>query len=77
MPRDIEMQYAPTIVADDEKAIEQIKCDRWDCKEIHRGDHFPVITQKREPAPTPHGVSWRAAHLAGDRSLADIETQHQ
>jgi hypothetical protein len=40
---DIEMQDAPTIVTDDEKAIEHTERDRWHGEEVHRGNRFPVI----------------------------------
>jgi hypothetical protein len=44
MPSDIEVQDAPPVVADDKKAIEYAEVDRWDRKEIHRSDSFPMIT---------------------------------
>ena len=43
MPGDIEMQDAPTTVADDEEAVEHPESDRWDREEVHRGDGFPVV----------------------------------
>jgi hypothetical protein len=47
---DIEVQDAPTIVTDDEKAIERAEGDRRNSKEVHRGNRFPVITEKGKPA---------------------------
>jgi hypothetical protein len=43
MPGDIEMQDAPTTVADDEEAVEHPESDRWNREEVHRGDGFPVV----------------------------------
>jgi hypothetical protein len=43
---DIEMQDAPSIVTDDGKAIERAEGDRRNRKEVHRGNRFPVITEK-------------------------------
>jgi hypothetical protein len=43
---DIEVQDAPTIVTDDEKAIERAEGHRWNNEEVHRGNRFPVITEK-------------------------------
>src|SRR5882762_581291 len=48
---DIEMQDAPTIVTDDEKAIEHAEVDRRNSEEVHRSNRFPVITEKGKPAP--------------------------
>src|SRR6266436_8761259 len=47
---DIEVQDTPTIVTDDEKAIEHTERDRWHGEEVHRGNRFPVITEKGKPA---------------------------
>jgi hypothetical protein len=43
---DIEVQDTPAIVTDDEKAIEHAEGDRRNSEEVHRGNHFTVITEK-------------------------------
>jgi hypothetical protein len=43
---DIEVQDAPTIVTDDEKAIERAEGDRRNSEEVHRGNRFPVIMER-------------------------------
>jgi hypothetical protein len=48
---DIEMQDTPTVVTDDEKAIEHAEGDRRNRKEVHSGNRFSVITEKGKPAP--------------------------
>src|SRR6266478_9872141 len=55
---DIEVQDTPTVVTDDEKAIERAEGDRRHSEEVHRGNRFTVITEKK--------VSQR---LAGSGSL--------
>jgi hypothetical protein len=40
----IEVKDAPTIVTDDEKAIEHAEGDRRNPEEVHRSNRFPVIT---------------------------------
>jgi hypothetical protein len=40
---DIEVQDTPTVVTDDEKAIEHAEGDRRNSEEVHRGNRFPVI----------------------------------
>jgi hypothetical protein len=48
---DIEVQDTPTVVTDDEKAIERAEGDRRNSEEVHRGNRFAVITEKDKPAP--------------------------
>jgi len=48
---DIEVQDTPTVVTDDEKAIERGEGDRRNREEVHRGNRFTVITEKGKPAP--------------------------
>jgi hypothetical protein len=47
---DIEMQDTPTIVTDDEKAVEHAEGDRRNSEEVHRGNRFSVIAEKGKPA---------------------------
>ena len=76
-PSDVEVQNAPPIMADDEKAIDHAEGDRWNREEVHRSDGFPVVAQKRKPALGWFGISGCPAHPAGDSSLGEIKTQHQ
>src|SRR5437667_8257963 len=64
MPRDVEVQDAPTIMADDEKAIEHAEGQRRDGEEIHRRDRFAVITQKSCPALSRIRHCWGSPHPA-------------
>src|SRR5260370_34469992 len=48
---DVEVQDAPTIMTDDEKAIEHAEGDRRNSEEVHRGNRFSVIAEKGKPAP--------------------------
>jgi hypothetical protein len=45
MSGDVEVQNAPTIMADDKEAVEHPKRDRRNSKEIHGRDGFPVVTK--------------------------------
>src|SRR3984893_3385359 len=74
---DIEVQDAPTIVADDEKAIEHPEGDRRNSEEVHRGNRFPVITEKGKPALGRLRISRCPFHPTRDRSLRDIKTEHE
>src|ERR1700737_46475 len=74
---DIEMQDAPTIVTDDEKAIEHPEGDHRNREEVHRGNRFPVITEKGKPALGRLRISRCPFHPTRDRSLRDIKTEHE
>src|SRR5450759_921472 len=77
MLRYVEMQDTPTIVADDEEAVEHPESDRWNREEVHGRNRFPVIPQKGEPALGWLRISRRSLHPAGDRSLGKIKTEHE
>jgi hypothetical protein len=50
VPGDVEVQNAPTIMADDKEAVEHPEGERRNGKEIHGRDGFPVVTKKGKPA---------------------------
>src|SRR5436853_7294520 len=74
---DIEVQDTPTVVTDEEKAIERAEGDRRNREEVHRGNRFPVITKKGKPAPGRLRISRRPFHPTRDRSLRDIKAEHE
>ena len=74
---DIEVQDTPTVVTDDEKAIERAEGDRRNREEVHRGNRFTVITEKGKPAPGWLRISRRPFHPTRDRSLRDIKAEHE
>jgi hypothetical protein len=74
---DIEVQDTPTVVTDHEKAIERAEGNGRNSEEVHRGNRFPVITEKGKPARGRLRISRRPFHPTRDRSLRDIETEHE
>ena len=74
---DIEVQDTPTVVTDDEKAIERAEGDRRNREEVHGGNRFTVITEKGKPAPGRLRISRRPFHPTRDRSLRDIKAEHE
>src|SRR5438445_3373469 len=74
---DIEVQDTPTVVTDDEKAIERAEGDRRNSEEVHRRNRFTVITEKGKPAPGRLRISRRPFHPTRDRSLRDIKAEHE
>src|SRR6266478_6419432 len=54
---DIEVQDAPTIMTDDEEAIEHAERNRWRGEEIHGRNRFPMVSKERQPALGPVRIS--------------------
>ena len=73
----VEVQNAPPVMVDDEKAIKHPESDRWGREEIHCGNRFPVVAKESEPTLGWLGISRRPFHPTGDRSLGNIKTQHE
>jgi hypothetical protein len=74
---DIEVQDTPTVVTDDEKAIERAEGNRRNREQVHRGNRFTVITEKGKPARGRLRISRRPFHPTRDCSLTDIKTEHE
>jgi hypothetical protein len=72
--RYIDVQDSSTIATDDEKAIERAEGNRRNSEEVHRGNRFPVITEKGKPALGPVRIFRSLLHPAGDGSLGKFKT---
>jgi hypothetical protein len=77
MPRDVAVQNTSAIMADDEEAVEHGEGDRGNREEVHRGDGFPMVTQKSEPTLGRVWISGGSFHPAGNRSFGNVETEHE
>lgn len=77
MPRHVEMQDTPPIMANYEEAIEHPKGDGRNGEEIHGCDSFSMIAQEGEPPFRKLRISWRFAHPPRDGSFGDIESEHE
>ena len=73
VPRHIEVQNLATVMADDEKAVEDPERHGGHSEEIHRGNRFSVIPQEREPLLCRFGISRGPPHPTRNRSFANIE----
>jgi hypothetical protein len=73
----IEVQNPPAVMGNDEGAAEHAERDRGNRKQVHRGNSFPMVTQKGEPTLGRLWVPRRSFHPAGNRSLRDVETEHE
>lgn len=74
---DVEVQDATPVMANDEKAVEQVESDGGDSKEVHRGNSLAVIVKKRKPTLRRFSISRCTAHPAGDCTLRHIEAEHE
>jgi len=77
MLRDVNVQDASTIVADDEEAVEHAERNRWHSKEIHGRNGFPMVSKKGQPALGPVGISRRSFHPTSDGSLGEVKAEHE
>jgi len=76
MLRDANVQDAPTIMTDDEEAVEHAERNRWRGEEIHGRNRFPMVSKERQPALGPVRISRCSLHPTGDRSLGKFKTEH-
>jgi hypothetical protein len=76
MPRDVAVQDAPPVMGDDEEAVEHAKGECWHRKEVHLGNGFAMIVQKRRPSPCQLRIPGSLSHPSQNRSLGDVKAQH-
>ena len=74
--RDVEMQDAPTIMANEEKTVEDSEGDRVHGKEVHCGNDFAVILDECLPPSDLFGTSRRSLHPTRNRALRNVEAEH-
>jgi hypothetical protein len=72
----ITLKDAPPVVRDDEEAVENAEDERWHGEEVHRGDGFAMIAQKRRPSFCWLGIPRSLSHPAQHSSLRNIEAEH-
>ena len=67
---------APTIMTDDEEAVEHAERNRWRGEEIHGRIRFPMVSKERQPALGPVRISRCSLHPTGDSSFGKFKTEH-
>ena len=75
MPRHVEVQNSSPVMRNDEEAVENSKSERRHGEEIHGGDGFSVIAQKRCPSLCRLRIPWRLPHPSQHSSLRNVEAQ--
>src|SRR5580765_6225973 len=69
------MQDLPPVVADDEKAVQNTKRERWDGEEIHCRNGLAMVSEERQPALHGIGISRSSPDPSRDTPFREIETQ--
>jgi hypothetical protein len=71
------MQNSPSVMGDDEEAVENAKGQRQHGEEIHPGNNLPMTTQKRGPSLCRLRTPRRFPHPTQDSSFRNIEAKHR
>jgi hypothetical protein len=64
---DVEVQNAPAIMSDHKEAIQHTEAESGDGKEVHGGNHFAMVGQKRLPTVCSGLASWEHAASSATR----------
>ena len=72
----IAMKKTPPVMRDHEEAIENAEGERRHREEIHRGNDFAMIAQKRRPSFCRLMISRSFPHPTQHRSLRNVDAKH-
>src|SRR6516164_7132147 len=73
--RDIAMQDLTPLVADDEKAVQNTKRERWDGEKVHRRNGLTMVSEERQPLLDGICISRGSPDPSRDTPFRGIETQ--
>ena len=73
--RHIAMQDLTPVVADDEKAVQNTKRERWDGEKVHRRNGLAMVSEERQPLLDGICISRGSPHPSRDTPFREIETQ--
>jgi hypothetical protein len=69
------MQDLTPVVADDEKAVQHTKRERWDGEKVHRRNGLAMVPEERQPWLDGICISRGSPHPSRDTPFRDLETQ--
>ena len=69
------MQDLPPVVADDEKAVQNTKRERWDGEEIHCRNGLAMVSEERQPSLHGIGISRSSPDPSRDTPFRELKTQ--
>ena len=73
--RHIAMQDLTPVMADDEKAVQNTKRERWDGEKVHRRNGLAVVPEERQPLLHEIWISRDSPDPSRDTPFREIETQ--
>src|SRR6516225_2643459 len=73
--RHIAMQDLAPVVADDEKAVQNTKRERWDGEKVHRRNGLAMVSEERQPSLCRIWISRGSPDPSRDTPFRDLETQ--
>jgi hypothetical protein len=73
--RHIEMQDLTPVVADDEKAVQNTKSERWDGEKVHRSNGLAMVSKERQPSLHGVWISRGSPDPSRDTPFREIETR--
>src|SRR5256885_13298953 len=73
--RHIEVQDLTPVVADDEKAVQNTKSERWDGEKVHRSNGLTMVSEERQPSLHRVWISRASPDPSRDTPFREIETQ--
>ena len=73
--RHIAMQDLAPVVADDEKAVQNTKRERWDGEKVHRRNGLAMVSEERQPLLDGIWISRGSPDPSRDTPFREIETQ--
>jgi hypothetical protein len=69
------MQDLPPVVADDEKALQNTKRERWNGEEIHCSNGLAMVSEERQPSLYRIRISRSSPDPSRDTPFRELETQ--
>src|SRR6202158_5508225 len=69
------MQDLTPVVADDEKAVQNTKSERWDGEKVHRSNGLAMVSEERQPLLHRMWISRGSPDPSRDTPFREIETQ--
>src|SRR5215469_4087064 len=73
--RHIAMQDLTPVVADDKKAVQNTKRERWDGEKVHRSNGLAMVSEERQPLLDGICISRGSPDPSRDTPFRDLETQ--
>src|SRR5438128_9554027 len=73
--RHIEVQDLTPVVADDDKAVQNTKSERWDGEKVHRSNGLAMVSEERQPSLHRVRISRGSPDPSRDTPFREIETQ--